>query len=103
LLGAGRGRHRAQNVGEHATWCKMSLYEHSLRVAMMIKPATSYAGGTAPSIDQSAYAGQTYSGPVELLDIYKTTIDLAGLPGPQKGVEGDSLVPGDIVCQLHPE
>ena len=33
-----------QNVGEHGTWCKMAAWEHSLRVAMMIKPAATYPG-----------------------------------------------------------
>lgn len=44
-------------------------------------------------ISPTAFAGKTYRGPVELLDIYKTTVELAGLPPPQPGVEGDSLVP----------
>ena len=47
----------------------------------------------------ATYAGKTYSGPVELLDLYKTTVGLAGLPPPQPGVEGDSLVPLSLcVC-----
>jgi uncharacterized sulfatase len=66
-----------QNVGEHGTWCKMSAWEHSLRVAMMIKPASPYAGSRAPHIQPGAYVGQTYRGPVELLDLYKTTVGLA--------------------------
>lgn len=47
----------------------------------------------APIISPTTYAGKTYHGPVELLDIYKTTVGLAGLPSPQPGVQGDSLVP----------
>ena len=47
----------------------------------------------APRIEPSAYVGKTYRGPVELLDLYKTTVGLAGLPAPQAGVEGTSLVP----------
>lgn len=118
----------------------MSAWEHSLRVAMMIKPPTKHnlhfqfksnskslllpstvattatAAVTAVTahsesesergnqnrnghgndltsiIPPSSYANQTYSHPVELLDIYKTLSDLAGLPQPQLGVSGDSLV-----------
>ena len=77
-----------QNVGEHATWCKMAVWEHSLRVALLIKPPS-----TGPqAVPPSAFAGQTYRSPVELLDLYKTMAELAGLSAPQKGVEGDSLV-----------
>ena len=47
----------------------------------------------APIISPTTYAGKTYRGPVELLDIYKTTVALAGLPSPQPGVQGDSLIP----------
>lgn len=38
-----------QNVGEHGTWCKMAAWEHSLRVAMMIKPAAAYPGSRSDS------------------------------------------------------
>ena len=84
-----------QNVGEHATWCKMSAWEHSLRVAMLMKPPTatrrSPTRAGPPLIPPQLYAGRVYPHPVELLDIYKTLVDLSGLPAPQAGVEGDSL------------
>ena len=36
-----------QNVGEHGTWCKMAAWEHSLRVALMIKPASPHTTGSS--------------------------------------------------------
>ena len=74
----------------------MSVYEHSLRVAMMIKPASLFPGSSGPAISPSKYVGQTYSGPVELLDIYKTTIDLAGLPRAQLRACGGMLQAGEV-------
>jgi arylsulfatase A-like enzyme len=89
-----------QNVGEHATWCKMSVWEHSLRVAFMVKPPSrlpsklpSITAGP-PVIPPALYAGKAYEYPMELLDLYPTLVDLAALPKPQHGVEGDSLVAG---------
>jgi hypothetical protein len=77
----------------------MSNWEHSLRVAMMIKPAqqlqqpladaatiastTAAAAatddddivvGAPPALPASAYVGKTYRGPVELLDLYKCVV-----------------------------
>ena len=37
---------------------------------MMIKPASPHPGMRGPVIQPSAYAGKTYRGPVELLDLY---------------------------------
>jgi uncharacterized sulfatase len=66
------------HLGEHGLWSKMTLLEESLRVPMIIR-----APGIAPGVSDRV---------VELLDIYPTVLDLAGLP-PAPEVEGRSLVP----------
>lgn len=65
-------------LGEHGLWSKMTLLEESLRVPLMLR-----APGVAPRVCDRV---------VELLDIYPTTIELAGLP-PAPHLEGRSLVP----------
>ena len=69
------------NLGEHTLWCKHSCFETSLRVPLLIRaPGVTAAGGTA--------AGLT-----ELLDIYPTLCDLAGLEHPAH-LAGASLAAG---------
>lgn len=67
-------------IGEHAMWCKHTNYEIDARIPFMIK---------APS--QALAAGHT-GALVELLDLYPTLCDLAGLPRPDQ-CEGTSLMP----------
>lgn len=67
------------NVGQHGQWMKQSLFEHSARVPLII----SVPGGT-----KGKASGRT----VELLDIYPTLAELAGLTPPQK-LAGTSLTP----------
>jgi uncharacterized sulfatase len=66
------------HLGEHGLWSKMTLLEESLRVPLIIR-APKIAPGVCDRV-------------VELLDIYPTTLDLAGLP-PAPHVEGSSLAP----------
>lgn len=66
-------------LGEHNEWCKQTLFDATLRVPLMIK-----SPGVAPKRTQ---------GFAELVDLYKTLSDLAGLPAPEKGVQGHSLAP----------
>jgi arylsulfatase A-like enzyme len=67
------------HVGEKAITGKNTLWERSTRVPLI------FAGpGVTP--------GQRCSRPVELLDIYPTLVDLAGMP-PRDDLEGESLVP----------
>lgn len=66
------------HLGEHRFWMKVSLKEESVRVPFIIK-----VPGKAPAVCHSF---------VELLDLYPTTAELAGLDVPPQP-QGKSLVP----------
>jgi uncharacterized sulfatase len=57
-------------LGEHGMWMKQSCFEESARVPLIIAPP------------KSKSAGQSCPRTVELLDIYPTLVDLAGLIPP---------------------
>ena len=65
------------HLGEHDFWMKVSLHEESVRVPMIIK-----VPGKAPAVCNSF---------VELLDLYPTISELAGLEYPEE-IQGKSLV-----------
>jgi choline-sulfatase len=67
------------HLGEKAISGKNSLWERSTRVPLIV------AG-------PGATAGQRCAQPAELLDIYPTLVELAGLP-PRSDLEGESLLP----------
>ncbi len=67
-------------VGEHGLWMKQSLFEESARVPLLV---------AAPGRKGN---GQASSRPVELIDLYPTLADLAGL-SPTPGLHGATLRP----------
>ncbi|HUG53612.1 MAG TPA: sulfatase-like hydrolase/transferase, partial [Vicinamibacteria bacterium] len=69
------------HLGEHrGFWRKDTLMEEALRVPLII---------AAPQVSRP---GEAAMAEVELLDVYPTVVELAGLP-PVAGVDGKSLAP----------
>ena len=67
-------------LGEHGSWCKQTNYDIDVRVPLMIRvPGQSEAGAKTKSL-------------VELVDLYPTVCDAAGLPVPEI-LEGVSAKP----------
>lgn len=68
------------HMGEHGLWQKMSLFEESSRVPLLVvAPGVSVAGGVAKS-------------PVSHIDLYPTLAELCDVPAP-KNLQGQSLAP----------
>ncbi len=68
------------HLGEHGLWMKQSLFDESVRVPMIV---------VAPDVKGN---GKSSPRTVELLDLYPTLADLAGL-APPKDLQGASLRP----------
>lgn len=65
-------------TGELGLWCKRTYYEASARVPLLIS-----GPDLSPAIVNT---------PVELVDLFPTFCDLAGIPTPE-GLDGESLIP----------
>jgi len=68
------------NLGEHTRWMKMSLFEESARVPLLV---------AAPGMKGNGKGSRAL---VEMVDIYGTTAELAGLK-PPADYQGTSMVP----------
>jgi iduronate 2-sulfatase len=68
------------HLGDHGLWCKLTNYEQSTRVPLII---------SVPGINSS---GQSTNTPVELVDVFPTLCDLNNIKGPI-GLDGISLTP----------
>lgn len=68
------------NLGEHGRWAKTNLWRQATRVPLIIY------------VPKAKGNGKAAAKPVELLDLYPTLADMAGLP-PPRGTEGYSLRP----------
>ncbi len=79
-------------LGEHGLWYKMSFFEDSARVPLIVAGPGVTPGRTGPA--------------VSLLDLAPTLADLAGADPGEAGFEGVSLVaqdPGRAVCEYLAE
>jgi len=65
-------------LGEHNSWCKQTNYEIDTRVPLIIRAPKAVAGRSEAL--------------VELLDVFPTLCELAGLPAPET-LEGRSMAP----------
>ena len=67
-------------LGEHRSWCKQTNFEIDARVPLIVR---------APQAEAN---GEVCSSLVELVDVYPTLCELAGVPQPGH-IEGTSLAP----------
>lgn len=75
------------HLGEKSHWRKFALWEEATRVPLLVSVPKG-----APGLPEGTRNGSTSGRPVNLLDIYPTLLELAGLDSPQE-LDGRSLVP----------
>lgn len=69
------------NLGEHTSWQKLSLWEESVRVPLIV------------SVPGMEHAGEKSDAVVELIDLYPTVAELSGLGAERPAIlQGESLV-----------
>jgi choline-sulfatase len=76
------------HLGEKEHWGKFTGWDESTRVPLVILLPESMQGS---EVAKAFQAGRKYAGAVNLLDLYPTMVELAGLPRVE-GLEGNSLV-----------
>lgn len=73
------------HLGEKQHWGKSTGWERATRVPLLIVP---------PLRDRDRYAvGKSTKEPVSLIDLYPTVLEIADVPPPSTGLDGQSLVP----------
>ncbi|WP_414662064.1 sulfatase [Horticoccus sp. 23ND18S-11] len=73
------------HLGEKQHWGKLTGWERSVRVPLVIAPAAR---------DRAQYAvGRASAQPVSLLDLYPTLLEYSGTPAPKNALDGQSLLP----------
>ena len=75
------------HLGEKHHWRKFALWEEATRVPLLIS-----APKGVPGLPEGTRGGSVSPRPVNLLDVYPTLVELAGVE-PQPGLDGQSLVP----------
>ncbi len=75
------------HLGEKQHWRKFALWEEATRVPLLF----SVPAGT-PGLPEGTRGGAVSPRPVNLLDVYPTLVELAGLNA-REGLDGQSLVP----------
>ena len=69
------------HLGEKQRWRKMTLWEESTRIPLIL------------SYPPELPAGRTVDSAVSLIDLYPTLLELAGLPRPDHELDGSSVLP----------
>ena len=73
------------HLGEKEHWGKLTGWERSTRVPLIVVPSKKMAEGFSKS-------GSACAQPVSLIDLYPTLVELCGLESPER-LDGQSLVP----------
>ena len=75
-------------LGEHGEWAKITNFEDSTRVPLIISLPHSVT-----NVQRDGQVQKTSDALVELLDVYPTLVEAAGLPPRGNKIQGKSLMP----------